>query len=117
MKVLAPLLLLLCGCATYGASQASLESNLRALIGQPVARAYDVLGLPRGKIEVDGGTVYTWSEENVISGYDVLDGDETTPLSCSVRLMVETGVIRRYTWTGNAGACDVMAKAIAARIR
>ena len=86
---------------------------LRTLKDQPLSAAVDLLGLPENKMEMGDLTVYTWVEGNVISGWDVIDGDETTPLSCAVKLSVDkSDLIRWMEWRGNNAACKQMYKRV-----
>lgn len=86
-----------------------LERGLGEMYGQPLSYAVDRLGLPDGKVEMEGETVYTWSTDiaNQWGG--------GAQLSCRIRISVKDGRITRGDYSGNQGACRLYAKALKRR--
>ncbi|MDR6847183.1 hypothetical protein [Sphingomonas sp. BE137] len=78
---------------------ARLDRGLEGLKGHPAQGALDTLGYPDQQMVVAGDTVYTWRNE------EFLTGANARPLNCVVKVAVRDGIVTTATFNGNAKAC------------
>jgi hypothetical protein len=121
MRYVLLLALALAGCTSFSV----LDREMPKLVGQPIDVAVQKLGFPNNEQTIMGQKVYTWntsqSSFSVVPTTSVTTAyvgtvpvqatttsftTEDSSLSCVLRLIVDDkGIIRRYTYTGNNGAC------------
>lgn len=113
--------LVLAGCTSFSV----FDKELPKLVGQPIDVAVQQLGFPNAEQVIMGQKVYVWNTSQ--TGTSIVPTTSfttanvgTTPvsatttsyttqdynLSCTLRLIVDDrGIIRRYNYSGNNGAC------------
>lgn len=97
--------LALTGCETYSEDHARISGTIDSLVGQPVASAISVLGVPSSTAPAGSATIYVWSKDNVY-----YPGVESS-LGCEIRLMVDQSeTITKGNWQGNNYACQELAR-------
>jgi hypothetical protein len=114
--------LALSACATHPQVSSALDSNLDAMIGQPVEAAVARLGQPMAAVPVGADLVYGWGHAftkteftNAAAGWvDAASSQggvfpaprRTVPDSCVIRVVVgPNGLIRDWDYQGNARGC------------
>lgn len=85
-------------------ASAILYAELEKFRGMPPQFAFNRLGYPDKKMNVEGAIVYSWLYEN-----SNLDGSD---LRCTVKVVVRFAKIVRTEFYGNGGACVHFAKAL-----
>lgn len=91
----AALLGLLCvGCVSLG----DFKSGMNRLVGQRAQVAFDRLGYPDRKQDIEGRTVYYW-------------GTSLEP--CSFKIVTQSGVIRSWDGYGSPAGCSIYLKGLA----
>lgn len=86
-----------------------LYRELRKMHGKPARVAFNRIGYPDKKMNIEGATVYSWVNEDTN-----LDG---SPLRCTVKVIVRKGLIASTDFRGNEGACATYARALDASYR
>jgi hypothetical protein len=114
--------LALSACATYPHASSTLDSNLNAMIGQPVEVAIAQLGQPMATVPLGKDSVYGWGATftrteftNAAPGWvdagSYKGGVFPAPRrivqdSCVIRMVVgPNGLIREWDYQGNARGC------------
>lgn len=114
-------MLALIGCTSFSV----FDKELPKLVGQPIDVAVQKLGFPNSEQTIMGQKVYTWSTRQTgtsvvpttsfttayvgntpVSATTTSYTTQDYSMSCVLRLIVDDkGIIRRYSYDGNNGAC------------
>jgi hypothetical protein len=126
----------LCLIALSGCAFNTLNEGLPQLVGSPIDRAVDALGLPNQKLEIGAYNVYVWDNRfsstvpiyntntsrttgnigNVpVSGTTTTSSVNYIPVQyqCQIKLQVDSDeIVRRWEWAGNQGGCQYYANGL-----
>lgn len=109
---------LLSACA--GANTFDSTMNAR-YVGQPVAAAYRDFGTPTGRYDTPQGPVFVWQKRDAESifgprvshgrGYNILGNvywQGVTYHRCVIRAASDGAVVRKLTFEGDPGGCEIV---------
>jgi hypothetical protein len=130
--VAAMLLTAVAGCTTFS----QLEDGLNALVGRSESEAFNAFGYPNGQQVFGADTVYVWGrsrnttmflpQTKTTTGYvgttpvyGTTTSTQAIPMNfnCTIKVIVNSGIIKTWEYDGNMGGCESYIKRLNAYLK